>query len=214
MTEQELKKLSRSDLLQLLLDQDKAMDLLRERIASMERAQREKAYNVKRFGSIAESSLQLSGVFEAAQRAADQYLEEAEAAYHSALHQKAEAEKLLFDTRELCQRLEAQTRQTCAEMTAQAEAAAKAHWLTLERDVLHRLETYDTSWKPQEEAEPPAVDEETAAAAAAMSDHDLFTYLQDLDIKYGDDEFEDDDDDEQEDEEDDFSDDDEEDDEE
>lgn len=200
MTEQELKKLSRSDLLQLVLDQDKAMDLLRERIASMERAQREKSYNVKRFGSIAESALQVSGIFEAAQRAADQYLQEAEAAQASALRQKAEAEKLLSDTKELCQRLETQTREKCDEMTTQAEAAAKEYWLTLERDVLHRLETYDTTWKPQEAADPPAVDEETAAAAAAMTDNDLFSYLQDLDIKYGDDEFEDDEDEQDEDE--------------
>ena len=202
MTEQELKKLSRGDLQQLLLDQDKAMDQLRERIASMERAQREKAFQIKRFGSIAESSLQLSGVFEAAQQAADRYLEQAQQAQNAAIARKKEAEALLSRTRELCEKMEADTRRKCEAMTALAEEEAKKHWLALEQDVIERLESYVPDWEQDSEElaqllglddmeEVPEEMPEEPKAEPVIPEEERYSYLHDLDAKYGADDDED-----------------------
>ena len=197
MTEQELKKLSRADLQQLLLEQDKVMDQLRERIASMERSQREKAFQIKRFGSIAESSLQLSGVFEAAQQAADRYLEQAQQAQNAAVARKKEAEALLLRTRELCEKMEADTRRKCEAMTALAEEEAKNHWRSLEQDVIQSLERYVPDWEKdgEELAKLLGLDEEmeeeqeeaveAAEEESPIPEEERYSYLHDLDVKYG-----------------------------
>lgn len=77
MTEKELKKLNRYQLLELLIVQTERADKLQ---AQLERAQErlnEKEIQMTVLGSIAEASLELSGVFTAAQKAADLYLEAA-----------------------------------------------------------------------------------------------------------------------------------------
>ena len=75
MTDKELKKMSRAELLELLIEQmeenerlrlklDKAMNLLKDRQIRLQRA-----------GSIAKAALELNRVFEAADAAAKQYIE-------------------------------------------------------------------------------------------------------------------------------------------
>lgn len=63
----ELKKLNREELLELLLEQTQRND-------ELERQLNEKKIAIENAGSIAEASLALSKVFEAAQEAADTYL--------------------------------------------------------------------------------------------------------------------------------------------
>ena len=70
MTDQELKKLRRSDLLELLIAQGKENEQLRARLAQAEAQLAERKVLLTKAGSIAEASLQLNGVFEAAQAAA------------------------------------------------------------------------------------------------------------------------------------------------
>lgn len=77
MTEKELKKLNRYQLLELLIVQTERADKLQ---AQLERAQErlnDKEIQMTVLGSIAEASLELSGVFTAAQKAADTYLDAA-----------------------------------------------------------------------------------------------------------------------------------------
>ena len=79
MTDKELKKLSRSELLEMLIIQSKRVDELEKLNQSLERALEEERANrtimLEEAGSIAEAALRLNGIFEAAQAAADQYLE-------------------------------------------------------------------------------------------------------------------------------------------
>ena len=75
MTEQELKKLSRQDLLELLILEVRENERLTVRLAEKEALLQERRIQLERSGSIAEAALQLNGIFEAAQAAADQYLE-------------------------------------------------------------------------------------------------------------------------------------------
>lgn len=113
MTDRELQKLGRRELLQLLLEQAKEAERLGKRAAELEEqlrqteegyerlrdrldskdaqihelqdtleAEREKReIDLENVGSIAEASLRLNGVFDAAQRAADYYLQRIQTLY-------------------------------------------------------------------------------------------------------------------------------------
>jgi len=75
MTERELRKLSRADLLELLLEERRENERLRTRLEIAGEQLRDRTIQVKEAGSIAEASLRLNRVFEAAELAAEQYLE-------------------------------------------------------------------------------------------------------------------------------------------
>ena len=75
MTDRELKKLSRSDLLELLLVQTKENELLKQKLEETEMALAERQLRMVRVGTLAEAMVEVNHVMEAAQAAADQYLE-------------------------------------------------------------------------------------------------------------------------------------------
>ena len=71
MTEKELRKLGRAELLELLLEQAREFEALEQRLNAAEAALQSRQLQLETCGSIAEASLKLNGVFEAAQKAAD-----------------------------------------------------------------------------------------------------------------------------------------------
>lgn len=75
MTNRDLKRLSRVELLELLLEEKRENDRLREQLEKTEERLNSRNIEIEYAGSIAEAALALNGVFEAAQKAADQYLE-------------------------------------------------------------------------------------------------------------------------------------------
>ena len=75
MTEKELLKLKRSELLEIMLAQSREIDSLREELAQTKKKLADKRIKIKEAGSIAEASLQLTRIFEEAQKAADLYVE-------------------------------------------------------------------------------------------------------------------------------------------
>lgn len=75
MTERELRKMSRAELLELLLDERRENEVLREKLKKALTALSDRQIALTEAGSIAEAALRINGVFEAAQAAADQYLE-------------------------------------------------------------------------------------------------------------------------------------------
>ncbi|MBQ3573270.1 MAG: DivIVA domain-containing protein [Clostridia bacterium] len=77
MTEKELRKLSRYQLLDLLVTQTERADELQKKVEQLENELVRRNFNMSQLGSLAEASLQLSGVIEAAQEAADMYLDAA-----------------------------------------------------------------------------------------------------------------------------------------
>ena len=77
LTEKDLRKLNRYQLLEMLIMQTERADKLQEKLEAAESQLNDKEIRLTGLGSIAEASLQLSGVFEAAQTAADRYLEAA-----------------------------------------------------------------------------------------------------------------------------------------
>ena len=74
MTDKELQRLRRSELLEILLSQQKQIESLKSELAEAKKQIEDRKLILARSGSSAEAALKLNGIFEAAQRAADQYL--------------------------------------------------------------------------------------------------------------------------------------------
>lgn len=154
MTGKELRKLGRSQLLELLVAQAKEMEGLKERLAEAEAQLAKRQIAIDEAGSIAEASLALSGIFEAAEEAAAQYVEnirelsgrqqkvyikkeEENRKKADAILKKAqrgadlivnsareECRRMEEDTRKQCRRLEEDTRKRCEYMLSSARQEA------------------------------------------------------------------------------------------
>ena len=75
MTDNDLKKLSRAELLELLLDAAKENNRLREEIESLKAQLNDRQIAIAESGTLAEAALKLSGIFTAADEAAKLYLD-------------------------------------------------------------------------------------------------------------------------------------------
>lgn len=148
MTEKELKKLNRYQLLELIILQTEQITDLEKQLEKTRQALDSQQIQVMQAGSIAEAALQLSGIFEAAQAAADTYLvnvqrhtenadrieETARAKAEQDLSRaqqeadrlladaRAEAEALLFNARTESDSLRAETAALVEASTRQCEA--------------------------------------------------------------------------------------------
>lgn len=91
MTEKELKKLSRQELLEVLLAQSKKIERLNGKLKETQDKLTEREIAISEAGSIAEASLILNNVFADAQKAADQYLENIRRLHDHAEQQIAES---------------------------------------------------------------------------------------------------------------------------
>ena len=107
MTERELRRLSRTDLLELLLAQRKENEQMRCLLDQTQAQLTDRTIKINNAGSIAEASLQLSGIFEAAQDSCQYYLEN--------IRQLSERQNTV------CQQKEAETQEKCDRMAAEAE---------------------------------------------------------------------------------------------
>lgn len=107
MTENDIRKLNRSELLQLLIAQTKRSDELEAELEITKKRLNDKEIKINESGSIAEASLKLNGVFASAQEAAEQYLENI---------------KLLQSRQEeICAQRDAESRKRADEMIEEAE---------------------------------------------------------------------------------------------
>ena len=73
-TPKELRKMSRFQLLELLVFQTERADKLQKEIEDLQAQLQDRNLRLSKLGSIAEASLHLSGIFDAAQEAADFYI--------------------------------------------------------------------------------------------------------------------------------------------
>ncbi len=135
MTERELKRMSRTEILELLLSQTNRIEELEEKLnEAATKAQeatkqmQDRQLKIEQAGSIAEASLQLSGIFNDAQAAADQYLEN--------------IKRIEEDTKKQSDKLLADTRVQCDEMIAKAKRESEEYW----DDVSKKLEDFCSSY--------------------------------------------------------------------
>lgn len=73
--EKEIKKMSRKDLLEILLMQSKRIDELEEKLKETNELLESKKISISKVGSIAEAALVLNKVFEKVEESAKQYLD-------------------------------------------------------------------------------------------------------------------------------------------
>lgn len=136
MTDHELKKLKREELLELLIAQSKENAALRSKLNQAMELLRSRQIAVEKAGSIAEAALQLNGVFEAAQNAAAQYLEniqrlsgeQEKICAHMDSESRAKADQLLAETEAACRRMELETQKKCDAMLAQTKKESDSYW--------------------------------------------------------------------------------------
>jgi hypothetical protein len=75
MTEKELLKLKRSEMLEIMLAQSQEIDNLRKERDELKEKLADRRIRIEKAGSLAEASLQLTNIFVEAQKAADLYVE-------------------------------------------------------------------------------------------------------------------------------------------
>ncbi len=95
MTDKELKKLRRGELLEILVAQQRENESLKKHIKKLEAEVQDRRIVLEQAGSIAEAALQLNGVFEAAQAAAQQYLDNIQRLSHEASEREPRDEENL-----------------------------------------------------------------------------------------------------------------------
>ena len=121
MTDKELRRLSRSELLEMLIAQTEENDRLKTGLEQAEAQLRDRRIAIDKAGSIAEAALALNGVFQAAEAAAQQYLENIQRIsgqqneLYCALKEKAEKET-------------AQMQQEAQAYSQKVHAEADAYW--------------------------------------------------------------------------------------
>lgn len=146
MTANDLKKLSRMDLLELLIARSEEVEKLRNLLKDAEEKLNQREIILNEAGSIAEASLQLNGIFEAAQSASKQYLDSIQLYhdYQKLVCEKMErkikddAERSLEDAKRKCEQMETETKYKCTEMVLRAKIESQEYW----NAITEKLELY------------------------------------------------------------------------
>lgn len=159
-----LQKLKRAEILELLLEQSRNNDSLKLQleektavIGELKKQLTDRKIDIQNAGTIAEASFKLNGVFDAADKAAQQYLENLQELYRKedelysvkeaavenrcsallqATHERCEFMK--EDTQKKCEELMASTLQKCEEREKESEERCRALDLKAKTDVDNR----------------------------------------------------------------------------
>lgn len=129
MTERELRRLSRTDLLELLLAQRRENEQLRCILDQTQAQLADRTIKIDNAGSIAEASLQLSGVFAAAQDSCQYYMDNIRL-----LNERQSA---------VCQQMERETQEKCDRMVAEAEQKAQQCWENCSVKIKQLVDSFD-----------------------------------------------------------------------
>ena len=121
MTDKDLRRLSRGELLEVLIAQAAENDQLKNRLEQAEVQLRDRKIAINNAGSLAEAALSLNGVFQAAEAAAQQYLENIERI-------SGQQDAICRDLKEQAKQEVAQIRQEAQAYSRKVHAEADAYW--------------------------------------------------------------------------------------
>lgn len=114
MTDKELRRMNRRELLEMLVAQMEENQSLKSQLQAAQAQLEDRRIQIEKAGSISEAALQLNGVFDAAQAAAQQYLDN--------------ISRLSADQDAICRRIEAEARTKADAVVAEANAySQKTH---------------------------------------------------------------------------------------
>ncbi len=131
MTENELKKLKRVELLEIMLEQGKEIDRLKQVVAEQQAQLEDRAIKIEKAGTIAEASFALNGILEAAEKTASQYLENIKTLND---RQESICNARINETEIKCSALEMSTRERVDYMKEEAQRYCSDLRLKTERE--------------------------------------------------------------------------------
>lgn len=144
MTDKQLSRLRRSELLEILLEQGREQERLQQELDTARQAVSQRELSIQESGSIADAAFRLNDVMGAAQRAADLYMENVR---RNMDRQQQEADKALGDAQTRAAQISAeadkrmhQTLEAAGEQAARilANARAEAERITAEAEAAAR----------------------------------------------------------------------------
>ena len=124
-TEKELRKLNRTELLEMLIAQSKRLSRVEEELSAAQKELERRKIAITTSGSLAEAALKLNGIFEAADQAAAQYLD-------SLREQESNAERII-----------AEAEAKAHEIINAAEVQRQAILADADREAKWRIELFD-----------------------------------------------------------------------
>lgn len=125
MTDKELRRLNRADLVDIICQMKQTEEQLRQQLEEANEALASRELKIQQAGSIAQAAISVNGVFEAAQAAANDYLAQIRAAN--------------ADTARQCENMIAQAQARCD--AVDEEIARK--WAAFEHDVQQYLQAHN-----------------------------------------------------------------------
>ena len=135
MTDKELRRLSRSELLEMLIAQTEENSQLKIRLEQAEAQLRDRRIEIDKAGSLAEAALSLNGVFQAAEAAAQQYLENIQR-----ISSRVIKEQSAKEAAQIRQEAEAYSQKVHADADAYwKQVAARASKLLADQEALRQL---------------------------------------------------------------------------
>ena len=147
MTDKELRRLSRAELLDILYEQQKQYEAsLAENRALLQNLY-ERTLRISKAGSIADAAVQISGVLEAAQAAADQYLASVKAATAEMVRKTDEAQRqreaIVQDAEREAAQILSRAQEQAAQILAGAEAQTAARWEEFQKNADALIRAHD-----------------------------------------------------------------------
>lgn len=149
MTDKEFRRLKRAELIDIIYELQGNEKKLQEEINCLRQKLEKKELNISKVGSIAEAVLTLNHVFETAQAAADQYIQEVQNTYGKTEAEardmlnkaKAEADDMLSGAKIQAKDMLDKARSESQHIIEQAETQSKQKWQEFEQKVQQLLQT-------------------------------------------------------------------------
>ena len=148
MTEKELHKLRREDLLDMLIRQSEDYARLTDELTKAKEELAKRALAMENAGTLADAAFQLNGVYHAADDACSQYVESMRQMHEQQLKLQEECLRQKVQSEEYCRRMEETTREQCRVMLETARAEADRYWEEMSAKIM------ELHWKSDDAQEP------------------------------------------------------------
>lgn len=151
MDEKTLNNLSAAELRTLLLSQQHELEELRTRLHALQSQLDDRHLAVTEAGSIAQAALQLSGIFENAQQAADQYLKNV-----ASINERKEADyqQRMAEAEQQAQALLQAAQRECRDLEHAARVKSDYYWDALSDKIACLYQQHPELLQPAEAASP------------------------------------------------------------
>lgn len=129
MTDQELRRLTREDLLDIIYELQRRTQQLEQENETIRKQLADRTVKLENAGSIAEAALAVNGVFEAAQAAADQYLAQVRAANEQS---QQLADRIVADAQRRANAIVQQAQQEADSIRTMTDEGTQQRWAELQ----------------------------------------------------------------------------------